>query len=187
MRLLVLLIASVFAAGVEVPATVLAVPAGDIVVVRLATGERAEVRLLYVMTPVVSDPAPAKGLDAAAAAFLAKLLPQGAKVRLKAPGTDLSHDRDDRLLAVVWSETTGYLGAGGTDHQGTTWYENVNSKIITAGWSVYWQKHGADPDEKANLAYQTNQSEAEDAKAGAWSTAPGWMQEMANERATPSP
>lgn len=185
-RLLAALLVAISITAVEVPATVTKVVDGDTIVVALGDKTEAKVRLLYVDTPEsrgnAHGEAMAEGVKAAE--FLRGRLPVGTTVKLWGPKDALDRDPYDRLLAVPWRMEAAVIGAGGTAASPADLEINVCSEIIRAGWSPYWKKYGKAPD-RLDAAFAAAHAEAKEAGAGAWSTAPDYMRDKANETTAP--
>jgi len=176
------------------PVPVLRVIDGDTIEVQADLGGQAvpvRVRLLYVNTPEAGDNQHSKAMPEgkAAADWMRTRLPRGHLVRLAGPGAELERDAHGSVLAVVWAEESGAVGAGtpigdpSREHP-AAWRENVNSQLIAEGWSPYWRKYG-EAAGRAHEALVESEKRAKSASAGAWATAPQWMQDKANERTAP--
>ena len=175
MHLVVLLLVAALSYAVEVPATVKRIVDGDTIAMNLADGNAVVVRLLYLDTPEPADNSHGKGMDEgkAASAYLRTLLPVGTPVVLWGPGDALEIDRYKRPLAVVIIPP---------DDQGKTLV--VQSAMIRMGWSVLWEKYGkADARWRPELVKAEDEAKAEG--AGAWTSAPDWMRNKANETTAP--
>lgn len=161
---LLLLIWSSTACAVEVHAQVGHVIDGD--TIAIADGTR--IRLLWVDTPEshTNSHGIAMPEGAAAAAFLRTTLPKNSDIRLWGPGDALSTDPYGRQLAVVLIGTSGNRSA--------------QEAIIRAGWSPYWIKYGRAP-EPYDAALRAAQESAQQDRSGAWTTAPAWIRDKANE------
>ncbi len=185
-RTLAALVVAVSIAAVEVPATIVKVVDGDTIVVVLADKTEAKVRLLFVDTPESHGNAHGAAMPEGgkAAEFLRGRLPIGTVVTLWGPKDALGQDPYDRLLAVPWRKEAAVIGAGGTAASPADLEINVCSEIIRAGWSPYWVKYGRAPD-RLDAAFAAAQAEAKEAGAGAWSTAPDYMRDKANETTAP--
>lgn len=185
MRCLGLLLLASCAWSVEVPAVAVSVHDGDTITVEVA-GQTERVRLLWIDTPEVTDNSHGKTMPEGERArdLVRAMVPKGARASLWGPGAELERDAYKRLLAVVWVEREGAVGAGGTDAQPATWQENVNLAVIRAGFSPYWRKYGKAPD-PMHQTFTEAQESAKEANAGAWATAPDYMREKAGETTAP--
>ncbi len=165
------------AAGVETkPVPVLRVIDGNTIEVGANLGgvqHPVRVRLLYVDTPAATEGENGEVMPEgkAAEAFLREQIPIGTRLILESPGESFELDESGRVLALVklWAPdfSTPY-----------------NWAIVYAGWSPYWRGHGDAPAEVEEIM-QLAEHEARRLKAGAWATAPQWMQDKANERRAP--
>lgn len=159
-----LLLLPFLASAVEVPAVVQSVHDGDTITVQ-AGGQVERVRLLLIDTPEVTDNKHGQRMAEGEAArdLVRALLPAGARVVLWGPGVELERDQHKRLLAVVrLGDTT------------------IQEEVIAAGWSPLWEKYGRAP-EGYRVRWQEAENQARAAGRGAWSTAPDYMRDKANE------
>lgn len=179
------------------PVEVLRVIDGDTIEVAADLGGQVlpvSVRLLYLDTPETRG-ANAMPEGAEARAALEALLPAGESVVLWGPAEEMERDRYGRILAVALGRTG--LRGGATEAEAAelqrkieaghlpTHGSNVNAIMIAQGWSVYWRKFGRHPDDRTHQLLLDWQELAKGAHLGAWTTAPKWMQDKANERTAP--
>jgi endonuclease YncB( thermonuclease family) len=159
-----------WASSVEVPATIVSITDGDTLTVTLADRSEAKVRLLYIDTPESKANSHGEAMPEGrlASEFLDLQAKAGSAVTLWGPGAEIARDRYGRLLAVII----------------TSRGDTLQQRIIAAGWSPLWEKYGrADPRWRDDL--QAAEDAASAGKLGAWSTAPAYMRNKANETTAP--
>ena len=107
-------------------------------------------------------------------------------VKLWGPKDEIETDRYNRLLAVplfgVFERNKEHKR-----HEippPTLNWVNLSSRIILDGHSVYWRKYGDAHKDMHDLLLDAEKI-AKEHKAGAWATAPKWMQDKSNERTKP--
>jgi micrococcal nuclease len=128
---------------------------GDTIAVR-ANGREVHVRLLGIDTPETHRPGtPIECGGREAAAAMARLAPQGARVTLKTDPTQDRVDRYGRLLAYVFL-ADGHL---------------VESEQLRAGWATVYVFHG-NPVERIRQ-FEGEMHRAESAHRGVWSECGG--------------